>query len=110
MAKPHLLASFLSTAKSVHSTGGGTKETSYYTAINNLLDGAGHLLLPKVRCVMQLKNLGAGNPDGGLFTADQFDRNNGSVARLGINSFKQITRNKLPKRFARQNVSGRLRR
>ena len=83
MTKPNLLASFLSTAKSVHSTGGGTKETSYYTAINNLLDGAGHLLKPKVRCVMQLKNLGAGNPDGGLFTADQFDRKTGSAKDLG---------------------------
>ena len=83
MAKPHLLASFLSAAKSVHSTGGGTKETSYYTAINNLLDGAGHQLKPRVRCVMQLKNLGAGNPDGGLFTADQFDRKTGSAKDLG---------------------------
>ena len=82
-SKSHLLASFLSAAKSVHSTGGGTKETSYYTAINNLLDGAGHLLKPKVRCVMQLKNLGAGNPDGGLFTADQFDRKTGSAKDLG---------------------------
>ena len=83
MAKPQLLASFLNAAKSVHSTGGGTKETSYYTAINNLLDGAGHALKPKVRCVMQLKNLGAGNPDGGLFTADQFDRKTGSAKDLG---------------------------
>ena len=82
-AKSHLLASFLSAAKSVHSTGGGTKETSYYTAINNLLDGAGQQLLPKVRCIMQLKNLGAGNPDGGLFTADQFDRKTGSAKDLG---------------------------
>ena len=83
MPKPHLLASFLSAAKSVHSTGGATKETTYYTAINNLLDGAGHGLKPKVRCVMQLKNLGAGNPDGGLFTADQFDRKTGSAKDLG---------------------------
>lgn len=83
MAKPHLLESFLSAAKSVHSTGGGTKETSYYTAINNLLDGVGHLLKPKVRCVMQLKNLGAGNPDGGLFTSDQFDRKTGTAKDLG---------------------------
>jgi Type ISP C-terminal specificity domain/N-6 DNA Methylase len=82
-SKSHLLASFLSAAKSVHSTGGGTKETSFYTAINNLLDGAGHLLKPKVRCVMQLKNLGAGNPDGGLFTAEQFDRKTGSAKDLG---------------------------
>ena len=57
MAKSHLLESFLSASKSVRSTGGGTKETSYYTAINNLLDGVGHTLKPKVRCVMQLKNL-----------------------------------------------------
>ena len=82
-SKSHLLASFLGAAKSVHSTGGGTKETSYYTAINNLLDGAGHMLKPRVRCVMQLKNLGAGNPDGGLFTADQFDRKTGSAKDLG---------------------------
>jgi hypothetical protein len=48
-----------------------------------LLDGAGHTLKPKVRCVMQLKNLGAGNPDGGLFTADQFDRQTGEAKDLG---------------------------
>ena len=83
MAKSHLLASFLSASKSVHNTGGGTKETSYYTAINNLLDGVGHTLKPKVCCVMQLKNLGAGNPDGGLFTADQFDRQTGEAKDLG---------------------------
>ena len=83
MAKSHLLESFLSASKSVHNTGGGTKETSYYTAINNLLDGVGLTLKPKVRCVMQLKNLGAGNPDGGLFTADQFDRQTGEAKDLG---------------------------
>ena len=83
MAKPHLLASFLSATKSVYSTSGGTKETSYYTALNNLLDGVGRTLKPKVHCVMQLKNLGAGNPDGGLFTADQFDRTTAEVKNLG---------------------------
>lgn len=83
MAKSHLLERFLSASKSVHNTRGGIKETSYYTAINNLLDGVGHTLKPKVRCVMQLKNLGAGNPDGGLFTADQFDRHTGEAKDLG---------------------------
>ena len=71
--KPHL-ASFLSAVYGVHASGAGTKETSFYTALDNLLDGIGDVLKPKVRCVMQLKSLGAGNPDGGLFTADQFDR------------------------------------
>jgi len=83
VAKTAFLEVFLSAARGVHSTGGGTKETSYYTAINNLLDGIGDTLKPKVRCVMQLKNLGAGNPDGGLFTADQFDRKTSEVKNLG---------------------------
>ncbi len=83
MAKPKLLEDFLNAVRGVHSTSGGTKETSYYTALNNLLDGVGHTLKPKVRCVMQLKNLGAGNPDGGLFTPDQFDRKTGEAKDLG---------------------------
>jgi Type ISP C-terminal specificity domain/N-6 DNA Methylase len=83
MKKSNLLEIFLNTVRSVQSTGGGTKETSYYTALNNLLDGVGHTLKPNVRCVMQLKNLGAGNPDGGLFTADQFDRKTGETKDLG---------------------------
>jgi hypothetical protein len=83
MAHAKLLEEFLSAVRDVHSTSGGTKETSYYTAINNLLDGVGQTLKPKVRCVMQLKNLGAGNPDGGLFTADQFDRKTSEVKNLG---------------------------
>lgn len=74
MGKAFLLDPFLNAVRGIHGTSGGTQETSYYTALNNLLDGVGHALKPKVRCVMQLKNLGAGNPDGGLFTADQFDR------------------------------------
>ncbi|HSO45587.1 MAG TPA: N-6 DNA methylase, partial [Rhodoferax sp.] len=83
MAQAKLLEEFLSAVRGVHSTSGGTKETSFYTALNNLLDGIGHSLKPKVRCVMQLKNLGAGNPDGGLFTADQFDRQTGEAKDLG---------------------------
>ena len=83
MAHAKHLEEFLSAVRDVHSTSGGTKETSYYTAINNLLDGVGQALKPRVRCVMQLKNLGAGNPDGGLFTADQFDRKTSEVKNLG---------------------------
>lgn len=86
MAKSSLLEDFLHAVRGVHRTSGGTKETSYYTALNNLIDGAGHALKPRVRCVMQLKNLGAGNPDGGLFTADQFDRASAEVKNLGAPS------------------------
>ncbi len=74
MAKALLLDAFLNAVRSVHGTSGGTKETSYYPALNNLLDGAGDRLKPKVHCINQLKNMGAGSPDVGLFTADQIDR------------------------------------
>jgi esterase/lipase superfamily enzyme len=74
MADKQALATFLAAVHGVHVSGSGTKETSFYTAIDNLLDGIGGALKPKVHCVMQLKSLGAGNPDGGLFTADQFER------------------------------------
>lgn len=70
-----LLADFLIAARHVRDSAGGVDETSYDTALNDLLDEAGALLQPRVRAVMQLRNLGAGNPDGGLFTADQFERN-----------------------------------
>ena len=75
MAKALLLDAFLSAVRGVHGTSGGTKETSYYPALNNLLDSIGDKLKPKVHCVNQLKNMGAGSPDVGLFTADQIDRN-----------------------------------
>jgi hypothetical protein len=50
----------------------GTKETSSYGALQTLCDEVGKKLKPRVRCIAQLKNRGAGQPDGGFFTADQF--------------------------------------
>ena len=76
------LEAFLLACLSVRRTAGGTSETSYYTPINNLLDAVGAGLRPKVRCVMQLKNLGAGSPDGGLFTSEQFDRKTSAIKDL----------------------------
>jgi len=58
----------------VRSSAGATDETSYYTPLNNLLDEIGKAVKPRVRCIMQLKNRGAGNPDGGLFTPEQFQK------------------------------------
>jgi hypothetical protein len=85
MLKPTpLLALFLQAVHGIHASGAGTKETSYYTALNNLLDGVGAALSPTVRAVMQLKNIGAGNPDGGLFTAEQFDKKTGEAKDLSV--------------------------
>lgn len=64
----------------IHSSGGGVAETSYYGAIENLLNTAGHDLKPRVRCILSLRNRGEGIPDGGLYTASQFER--GTEGRL----------------------------
>lgn len=67
----NLVEQYLSDIGAIRATHAGTGETSYYPALSNLLNEIGQSLSPKVRCVMQLQNKGAGMPDGGLFTADQ---------------------------------------
>jgi hypothetical protein len=75
---------YLSEMRELHAARAGVKETTYYTALANLLDEAGKTLKPRVRCILQLQNRGAGNPDGGLFTADQFPKGSATPAGAGI--------------------------
>lgn len=63
---------YASELRRIRASGAGVAETSYYGALSQLLTAVGSHLKPKVRCFMQLRNRGAGNPDGGLFTSDQF--------------------------------------
>ncbi len=67
----NLLETYLRELNQTHSTGLAVKETSYYGALANLLNGVGATLKPRVRCVVHVQNQGAGIPDGGLFTSDQ---------------------------------------
>ena len=55
----------------IRATGGGTGELSYYPPLNNLLNALGGSLRPKVYCVSQLAQQGAGHPDFGLYAAKQ---------------------------------------
>ena len=55
----------------IRATGGGTGEMSYYPPLNNLLNAVGATLRPKVYCVSQLAQQGAGHPDFGLYAAKQ---------------------------------------
>ena len=70
----NLLQTYLSELHAVRVTGAGVKETSYYPAVSNAFNALGKTLKPPVRCIINLKNQGAGLPDGGLFTPDQFAR------------------------------------
>ncbi len=78
-----MLEKYLTDLKAIRDSGGGVKETSYYPALSNLFNAAGAALKPKVRCVMNLRNLGDGMPDGGLFTADQFRSQSEGAAKSG---------------------------
>ncbi len=68
------LESYLRELRDIRSTGAAVKETSYYPALSTLLNVVGRELKPTVRCIINLKNQGAGLPDGGLFTPDQFQK------------------------------------
>ena len=65
------LETYLKDLRDTKLSGEGVSELSYYPALRDLLEEVGGGLKPKVRCFMNLKNHGAGLPDGGLFTADQ---------------------------------------
>ncbi len=66
-----VVEAYLNDLVRIRSSGAGVPETSYYSALSNLLNEIGRQLSPVVTCVMQLANQGAGSPDGGLFTQDQ---------------------------------------
>ena len=66
------LENYLRELRDIRSSGAGVPETSYYAALSNLLNEVGKKLKPRVRCVIHLADRGAGLPDGGLFTAEQF--------------------------------------
>ena len=58
----------------VRASGGATGERSHYTALDNLLTAVGATLKPKVFCVPELADQGAGHPDFGLYAAKQIQR------------------------------------
>jgi hypothetical protein len=70
----NLIERYLTDMGEVRGTRSNVAETSFYPALERLLSDIGKNLSPKVRCVINLANRGAGLPDGGLFSADQFRR------------------------------------
>lgn len=68
------LETYLSDLYEIRSSGGAVKETSGYPALSVLLNEIGKTLKPRVRCVINLQNQGAGLPDGGLYSAEQYQK------------------------------------
>lgn len=68
----NLIERYLNEIGEIRGTRANVPETSFYPGLERLLTDVGKTLSPKVRCVIHLANRGAGLPDGGLFSADQF--------------------------------------
>jgi hypothetical protein len=68
------LETYLKELSEIRSSGAAVKETSYYGPLATLLNEIGKTLKPKVKCIINLQDQGAGLPDGGLFTRDQFQK------------------------------------
>ena len=58
----------------IRSSGGATDERSLYVPLANLLNAVGGALRPKVFCVQDLADQGAGHPDFGLYTTRQVQK------------------------------------
>ncbi len=58
----------------IRATGGATGELSYHPALGTLLNAVGSALKPKVFCVGELADQGAGRPDFGLYAAKQVQK------------------------------------
>jgi hypothetical protein len=81
---------YLTELRETRDSGAATKETSGYGTLAKLLDAVGHSLKPKVHCLIQLKNSGAGLPDGGLFTPDQLKNADEDAPLRGLNPARGV--------------------
>ena len=65
---------YLTDLRLVRGSGGATDERSLYVPLANLLDAVGATLKPRVFCVQELADQGAGHPDFGLYTTQQVQK------------------------------------
>ena len=85
--------SYLADLRRVRASGGATGERSYYPALANLLNAVGSTLKPKVFCVGELAEQGAGHPDFGLYAARQTQRGRlreGQTPERGVVEVKPV--------------------
>ena len=65
----------------VRASGGATSERSSYGPLANLINAIGAALKPKVFCVGELADQGAGHPDFGLYAAGRCRKAGRATAR-----------------------------
>ena len=84
---------FLVDLSRIHASGGSTPERSIYGPLYNLLNAVGATLSPRVYCVQEIADQGAGHPDLGIYTANQVQRGKpqpGQIPERGVVEIKAI--------------------
>ena len=84
---------YLADLRRIRSSGGATGERSYYPPLTNLLNAVGSTFKPKVFCVSELAQQGAGHPDLGLYAAKQMQRGRqreGQIPEGGVVEVKPV--------------------
>ena len=84
---------YFSDLRKIRSSGGATGERSYYPPLTNLLNAVGSTLKPKVFCVSEMAQQGAGHPDLGLYAAKQMQRGrqrDGQLPEGGVVEVKPV--------------------
>lgn len=84
---------YLTALRQVQASGGATAEQSNYVPLANLLNAIGEMLKPKVFCVVELSDQGAGRPDIGLYAASQVQKGKprkGQLPERGVVEVKPI--------------------
>ena len=87
-----IVEEYLGDLRRLRASGGATGELSTYPALSNLLNAIGATLRPKVFCVVELADQGAGHPDIGLYAASQVQRGTprqGQTPECGVVEVKQ---------------------
>lgn len=78
------LKRYLAKVADIRASGHAVDELSYYPALSELFEQIGSRLEPRVKPVMNIRNAGAGLPDGGLFTAEQVRHRSSGVLASSI--------------------------
>ena len=82
-----VVENYLEDLRRVLASGGATRERSLYGPLSNLLTAVGATLKPKVFCVQELADQGAGHPDFGLYAAKQVQKGaprEGQIPERGV--------------------------
>lgn len=90
---PDFIRHYMTRMAEIRGTGGATKETSYYSALENLLNNFGSTLRPQVISNGQLRNQGANNPDFGLYVRSQIqggEPRSGQLPERGVIEVKGL--------------------